>query len=61
MSNKHEVPMSTETAERYLNLYAATGNENTHITAALRTVVMLHAKVAALEGKKAGDRGNRDE
>ncbi len=57
MSNKHEVPMSTGTAQRYLNLYAATGNENTHITAALRTVVMLHAKFAELEGKKAGDHG----
>ncbi len=57
MSNKHEVPMSTETAQRYLRNYIATGNDNTHITAALRTVVLLHAKVAALEGKKAGDHG----
>ncbi len=57
MSNKHEVPMSTETAQRYLRNYIATGNDNTHITAALRTVVLLHAKVAALEGKKVGEHG----
>jgi hypothetical protein len=57
VSNKHEVPMSTGTAQRYLRNYIATGNDNTHITAALRTVVLLHAKVAALEGKKVGEHG----